>query len=144
MNDLVPVLQTAIGPVILISGVGLLMLSMTNRFARVIDRSRLLLVTAQGAPGPQRDRIRAEMVVMLGRARLLRRAIAMAAVSVLLAALLVVTLFVVGLTGNRSSVLISTLFGASMLSLIGAMVTFIQDINVSLRALQIEAGQLWK
>ncbi|MFN9975717.1 MAG: DUF2721 domain-containing protein, partial [Phycisphaerae bacterium] len=29
--DLIPVLQVAIGPVILISGVGLLLLSMTNR-----------------------------------------------------------------------------------------------------------------
>ena len=40
--DLVPILQMAVGPVILISGVGLLLLSMTNRLGRVIDRSRLL------------------------------------------------------------------------------------------------------
>ena len=34
---IVPILQTAIGPVILISGVGLLLLTMTNRLARTID-----------------------------------------------------------------------------------------------------------
>ena len=42
MKELIPLLQTAIGPVILISGVGLLLLSMTNRFGRIIDRSRIL------------------------------------------------------------------------------------------------------
>ncbi|MGE4183167.1 MAG: DUF2721 domain-containing protein, partial [Limisphaerales bacterium] len=31
INDLLPILQAAVGPVILISGVGLLILSMTNR-----------------------------------------------------------------------------------------------------------------
>ena len=39
--QLIPVLQTAIGPMILISGVGLLLLSMTNRLGRVIDRLNL-------------------------------------------------------------------------------------------------------
>jgi hypothetical protein len=42
MKDVIPLLQIAIGPVILISGVGLLLLSMTNRFGRIIDRSRIL------------------------------------------------------------------------------------------------------
>ena len=37
LTDLVPILQMAIGPVILISGVGLLLLSMTNRLGRAID-----------------------------------------------------------------------------------------------------------
>src|SRR4051812_29821403 len=42
LHDLVPTIQVAIGPVILISGVGLLLLSMTNRLGRVIDRARQL------------------------------------------------------------------------------------------------------
>ena len=41
-SEVVPVLQISIGPVILISGVGLLLLSLTNRYGRVIDRSRFL------------------------------------------------------------------------------------------------------
>ena len=38
--DLIPSLQIAIGPVILISGVALLMGSINNRLGRTIDRSR--------------------------------------------------------------------------------------------------------
>src|SRR5579859_2639184 len=40
IHDLIPVLQVAIGPVILISGVGLLLLTLTNRLGRAVDRSR--------------------------------------------------------------------------------------------------------
>ena len=42
ISQLLPTLQVAIGPVVLISGIGLLILSMTNRFGRVIDRGRIL------------------------------------------------------------------------------------------------------
>ncbi len=42
LHELIPVLQVAVGPVILISGVGLILLSLTNRFGRAVDRSRQL------------------------------------------------------------------------------------------------------
>ena len=40
LTEIVSVLQVAIAPVILISGVGLLLLSLTNRFGRAVDRTR--------------------------------------------------------------------------------------------------------
>ena len=42
LHEIVPVLQVATGPVILISGIGLLLLTMTNRLGRTIDRARIL------------------------------------------------------------------------------------------------------
>ena len=42
LEQIIPVLRDAIGPVILISGVGLLLLTMTNRLGRAIDRARQL------------------------------------------------------------------------------------------------------
>src|SRR5258706_5443483 len=42
IHEIVPVLQVATGPVILISGIGLLLLTMTNRLGRTIDRARQL------------------------------------------------------------------------------------------------------
>ena len=42
LEELAEVMRLAISPAILISAVGLLLLSMTNRFGRVIDRARLL------------------------------------------------------------------------------------------------------
>ncbi len=56
LTDLVPILQMAIVPVILISGVGLLLLSMTNRLGRLIDRSRALTDAARRAEDAQKPR----------------------------------------------------------------------------------------
>ncbi len=56
LDELIPILQVAIGPVILISGVGLLLLSMTNRFGRVTDRSRTLLENLRQADKETRER----------------------------------------------------------------------------------------
>lgn len=56
VTQLIPVLQVAIGPVVLISGIGLLILSMTNRFGRVIDRGRSL--TRELPEVPRQDQIR--------------------------------------------------------------------------------------
>ena len=39
----VQILTASIAPVIVISGVGLLLLSITNRYGRAIDRARLLM-----------------------------------------------------------------------------------------------------
>src|SRR3989344_828535 len=91
--DLVTILQTAISPVILISGVGLLLLTMTNRLGRTIDRSRELADEAEKADSAAKEHIRAQLDILLRRARLIRLAIILASGSVLSAAILVITLF---------------------------------------------------
>ena len=55
--QLIPVLQTAIGPTILISGVGLLLLTMTNRLARTIDRTRATARELADASEERRGRV---------------------------------------------------------------------------------------
>jgi Protein of unknown function (DUF2721) len=118
LHDLIPILQVAIGPVILVSGIGPLLLSMTNRFGRVIDRSREL--------------------AMERRARVIRRAITLAISSVLLAAVLIITLFVAAIFALEVGALVATLFIGCMAALIGALVAFLRDINLSLAALTLE------
>ena len=41
-HNLIAILQASLTPVVLISGIGLLLLSMTNRIARLLDRIRFL------------------------------------------------------------------------------------------------------
>ncbi len=136
--ELIPVLQTAIGPVILISGVGLLLLSMTNRLSRVIDRARNLLALAETLHGPARDKTKAQIDILWEQARLIRRSILFGAISVLCAALLIIALFITALFGWEDAWLISIIFVCCMLSLIGSLLTFIQDINQSLSAFKVE------
>ena len=91
--ELVPVLQTAIGPVVMISGVGLLLLTMTNRLARVVDRSRMLARQVRETRDEAKEPIRAQLRILKHRAGLIRRAIALATFCVLFAAILIIALF---------------------------------------------------
>ena len=139
ISEIVPVLQTAIGPVILISGTGLLLLTMTNRLGRAIDRARILsreLTPVQ--PDVIRVRIQAQLDILWRRAKLIRLAIALAAGSALLAAVLIVLLFVAALLQLHSAVEIELLFILCVASLGGSLAVFIHDINQSLAALRLE------
>jgi Protein of unknown function (DUF2721) len=138
LTDLIPTLQLAIGPVILISGVGLILLSMTNRFARVIDRSRLLTKDLNGASVADRERLLAQLRILSTRARLVRAAIAFAGLSVLLTALLIISLFLGALLKLGITIVIVALFILCMFSLITSLILFIADINLSLKALWLE------
>ena len=136
--DLIPVLQVAVGPVILISGVGLLLLSMTNRLGRVIDRARIL--DRELRPGSPEDphRNREQLRILVDRARLLRMAIVLASVSVLLAACLIISLFLATLLKLNAGALILVQFVGCLGCLICSMIEFIRDINLSLAAMKLE------
>jgi hypothetical protein len=138
LTDLVPILQVAIGPVILISGVGLLLLSMTNRLGRVIDRSRLLAEALRQAGGTDRARISAQLKILARRARLVRLAIILATVSALLAGILIIVLFLGALFQIEIGAIVVLLFVGCIGCLIASLVVFIGDINLSLSALRLE------
>jgi hypothetical protein len=137
LTELVPMLQLAVGPVILVSGIGLLLLAMTNRFGHVVDRSRDLSVAIRGG-GPDAGALRAQLDILARRAELIRRAIFLATLSLLLAAVLVIALFIASLLGLEAGVLVAVLFIACMLALIVSLVSFLRDINLSLDAFTLE------
>lgn len=118
LSELVPVLQIAVGPVILISGVGLLLLSMTNRLGRAIDRARKLRGEWSQAEPPVQKRTLAQLQILWRRADLIRKSIILASLSLLLAACLIITLFAA--------------------ALIGSLILFIWDVNQALAALRLE------
>ena len=67
---LIPILQLAIAPVILISGVGLLLLTLTNRFGRVLDRARALNRDAELSA-----HVREQIEILRRRASILRTSV---------------------------------------------------------------------
>jgi hypothetical protein len=136
--QLIPVLQTAIGPTILISGVGLLLLTMTNRLGRTIDRAR---AAARELPDPSATdhaKHAGQLRVLWRRARLIRLSIALASLSALFAAILIIVLFVTALLQIENVWLICALFIICLICLIGSLVVFIHDINLALAALKLE------
>jgi hypothetical protein len=140
LHELIPVLQVAVGPVILISGVGLLLLSLTNRFGRAADRSRQLAREMRDSQGEEKRRLAAQVENLYQRAGLIQTAIVFATTSLLLVALLIIVLFIAALMKLEAGFLISVLFICCMLTLIASLATFIRDINLSLMALKLELG----
>lgn len=138
VTELLPVLQTAIGPAILISGVGLLLLTMTNRLGRAIDRARSLVNQLASAPEAHRTRLTGQLHIIWRRARLIRLAIILTSMSALAAAILIIAIFFTALWHIETALLIGILFIICMACLIGALVIFIHDLNQSLSALKVE------
>jgi hypothetical protein len=140
LSELIPVLQQAVAPVILISGVGLLLLSLTNRFGRAVDRSRQLIRERRELGEADRRQLDDQVKVLFRRARLIQQAIILGAGSVLFAAVLIITLFCIAWLKLELAWLIEILFGACLLTLILSLVLFILEIHLSLKALKLELG----
>jgi hypothetical protein len=141
LEQIVPALQLSIGPVILISGAGLVLLSMTNRYARVIDRARILAESLRRDSSGKNQRIQSQIQIIAQRARNLRMAIACVSISLLLAAVLVISLFLIALLQLDAVGLIIVLFILCMAALSLGLIVFILDVNHSMAALKIELGE---
>ena len=138
VEQLIPVLQTAIGPTILISGVGLLLLTMTNRLARTIDRARIITRELPATTDTDHATDIEQLRILWRRARMIRLSIALASASALFAALLIIVLFVTALLQMETAWLICTLFIFCLACLIASLMVFIHDINQGLMALKLE------
>lgn len=138
--DLLSMIQLAITPVILITGLGSLLLTMTNRLGRIVDRTRILAGQARGAREDKTEQghIEAQLRIMYRRAGFVRRAVTMATCSMVCSCLLVVAIFANGAIGASLIWLIVSLFMLSLCCLLAALAFFLRDIQLSLSALQLE------
>ncbi len=140
LTQLVPVLQLAIGPVILISGVGLLLLTLSNRFGRMMDRSRDIIreLSAQGHPPAVEQNLHRQVAILQRRAWILRLSITMSAVTILMVGILILSLFVAAIWQLEAGPYLVTIFCIAILSLIGSILAFIADMNLALRAVHLD------
>lgn len=141
-DPLLAALQASVSPVVLISGIGLLLLSMTNRLGRVVDRSRALARDARSGELDAADRklIRLQIRILFKRGRLLVAAIGLCVLSLFLVSVLVGYLFVHFTAGVTIAALPYVVFVLALVALIASLAMFLVDILVTLRALEHEVG----
>jgi hypothetical protein len=142
-GELVHLLQLSISPIALISGVGLILLSVTNRLSRVIDRSRLIAAHLRdGGNDPIGAQV-AQLDVLMRRARLLWLSIASVTVTVLCSCTMV--LLLIGMTFLHFQVrgLIVAVFFAAAFSMLLSALFFFGDVLLALRALRLEIAAAW-
>ena len=137
-------LQACITPVALISGVGLLLLTITNRIGRVIDRIRHL-VTELDNPDVKREKIKTnEIYILLERGRTLRNSIAWLLIGMIASCLIIPLLFIMSLLGTDLKIIGTLLFVISILSMLVSLFYFFKDVLASLHAIRLEASEYVK
>jgi len=141
LSSLLPLIQLAITPVILISGMGALMITLTNRMARVVDRTRELAEAMPSATPDDWIHLDDQLQIMWGRALMLRRAVTNNGLSMLISCLMVVVIFGVAKFELNLGPLVLGLFIASILFLTASLVDFLRDIFVSLHALKLQVDR---
>lgn len=135
------VIQLAVAPVFLLTGVGALLSVMTNRLARVIDRARVLEAQFGGFDQPARAAASAELGVLARRARLASWAINFCTFAALLVCAVVATLFIDNFLGTNLKWLVGVLFVAAMVALIGGLVAFLSEVYLATHTLRIGPPQ---
>jgi hypothetical protein len=131
------VIQLAVAPVFLLTGVGGLLVVLTNRLARIIDRARALEDQLARLPGADHSTVHGELRLLSTRARLINRAVSLCTFCALLICAVIVALFVGAFLSTDLSVLIGVIFTGSMLALFLGLVIFLQEIFLATRNLRI-------
>lgn len=134
LGDVGHIIQLAIAPVFLLTGVGTNLSVLTNRLARIIDRSRNLedRVRQSGTGDPVDI---AEINILYRRGHLINRAITLSTACGLLVCLVIATLFIGDAFDLRFGKFIAGLFVVAMLSLIGSFYFFMREIFIATKTL---------
>src|SRR5580693_7066568 len=134
--DIARLIQSAVAPVFLLSGVAATLGVLTNRLARIVDRARKLEERYEAHPGSAKQ-LHADLAVLAKRAGYINVAISLCAIAALLVALVVVTLFANAFLDDKLGIVIALLFVGAMVCLSAAFIAFFIEVRVAVRALRI-------
>jgi hypothetical protein len=133
--DIVHLIQSAVAPVFLLSGVGVTLGVLTGRLARIIDRARYL-EDQLGPDGAHSEATLASLRMLARRAKYTNAAIALCTASALFVSLVVMTLFASAFLGSSLSGTIAILFVAAMVCLTGAFGSFLIECRLATQILR--------
>jgi hypothetical protein len=138
LGDITHVIQLAVAPVFLLAGVGTLLMVLTNRLARCVDRRRVLAaILAKADHGLERDlaaQAGDELATIERRIRLIYVSISLDVSCALLICLLISLAFVDALVTLDLSRVIASMFVLAMVALIGSLSVFLREIFLAVNA----------
>ena len=108
--DIAHVIQLAVAPVFLLTGIASLLVVLTNRLGRIIDRARYLETHLETVTGEHRTVIGGDLHMLSRRSRYVNRAISLFTVAALLVCVLISGLFVSAFFSPDVSRLVAGLF----------------------------------
>ena len=137
ISNVAHVIQIAVAPVFLLTGVGAILGVLINRLGRVVDRFRVLERSVPEASSPASDAHALEMDILTQRARMIHWAISLCTICALLVCVVIGALFVGSVTGGDLSVAIASLFIGAMLALIAGLLCFLREIALATGSIHV-------
>lgn len=128
ISDIGHVIQLAIAPVFLLTGVGTKLSVLINRLARIIDRTRVLEERLRA--GPNEEYIE-ELEVLYTRSHLINYAITASTACGLLVCLVIAMLFLGDTTNLPLDQYIAASFVLAMIALISSFVFLLKEIFIA-------------
>lgn len=147
VDDVTHVIQLAVAPVFLLTGVGTIISVLTNRLSRIVDRVRVLeerlalCGTREKTRAETRDearenavRARTELELLSQRMRLIYFGMTAEVCCGLLVGVIIAIAFIDAFLTINLSRLIALLFVLAMLAFIGGLMMFLREIFLAVRS----------
>lgn len=132
------VIQAAVAPVFLITGIAALLGVASNRLMRIMDRSRELENSIPDVQDIQSKKVQTEELRYLWkRISLINKAYSLYTLTALLLCVVITVLFISHIYTIQLSVLISSIFVGALMVLIMALMFSLREIFLTTRSLQI-------
>ena len=141
IDSLIKFLQSSISPIVLISGVGLLLLSLSNRLGRTTDKSREIVKELRSTEAKFKERKIVQLKILYKRSKILRLSIVGISFSILTSSLIIPILLIMNLVDINLQVIGIVLFLFSVLGIIFSAILLFLDVTLSLKALDLEVKE---
>ena len=137
IDTIAHVIDISVAPVFLLAGISGLLMVLTNRLARTIDRSRSLQAATNYTVLPQhKTAIEREMSSLLKRSRFINLEINFATLSALMVCFVIIALFSGSLVNSNVALLVASLFIVCMVMLAAAFSCFLVEVFIASRSLR--------
>ncbi|MES2500794.1 MAG: DUF2721 domain-containing protein [Pseudomonadota bacterium] len=140
LTNVAHVIQLAVAPVFLLTGIGAILSVLTGRLGRLVDRFRVLNETETRLPKKQSR----ELSILTVRATWVHWAITLCTASALFVSLVIGALFVGAVIGTNPSRIVSILFIVAMASLIIGLGCFLREISLSVHIFDLSKDNAQK
>ena len=127
------VIQLAVAPVFLLTGIATILNAENTRLGRIVDRQRVLLDKLPGLAEPETAAIHAELRILGRRITFIYFSILCAVVAALFVCLVVAGAFIGAMFDLEIAQGVVALFVASMIALLASLTLFLREIFLAVR-----------
>ena len=130
-------IQSSVAPVFLLSGIGAMLVVMTNRLGRIVDRARSKEALLTKVTPHDAVRLESDLKTLSRRAKLINRAITLCTITALLVCAVVITLFVGVFLRFETSLFVALFFVGGMAAFFAGLLYFLREIFLATKHLRI-------